>query len=93
MLNTDAANCGACGRACNRTNGLPICAGGTCVSITCNSGFGNCDSDVANGCESNFATNASHCNGCGNRCNFPNRRPLRQRLLHPRHLRRGLWRL
>ncbi len=69
---TDARNCGMCGRACSRVNGTPTCAGGACVSIACNAGFGNCDSNPANGCEVTFAADASHCGACGRPCVFAN---------------------
>jgi len=37
--------------------------------ITCNAGFGNCDSNAgSNGCETNTNTNNSHCGACGNVC-------------------------
>ena len=68
----NASNCGACGSRCDATNGTPTCAGGVCVSIACNSGFGNCDGNLNNGCEADFATNVAHCGGCGNRCVYAN---------------------
>ena len=71
-VNTSVANCGACGAACDATNGTPTCASGACVSIACFPGFGNCDGSLGNGCEVDFASNDRHCGGCGNRCTFPN---------------------
>ncbi len=64
---TDSANCGGCGRACSNTNGTPSCAAGTCA-ITCSAGFGNCDANVTNGCETNTTNNVSNCGACGTRC-------------------------
>src|SRR5262249_22305765 len=52
-LATSPTHCGACGTVCNATNGTPSCATGSC-SITCNPGFGDCDGDPTNGCETNL---------------------------------------
>lgn len=47
---TDKNNCGACGLVCSSKNGTSLCINGAC-SISCNSGFFNCDGNAANGCE------------------------------------------
>lgn len=50
-LMADPDYCGDCENACSTTNvGTRECVGGVCV-IGCASGFANCDSDDANGCE------------------------------------------
>lgn len=68
VLNTDAANCGACGTTCpGAPNATPICSDGSC-STACNSGFADCDQDPSNGCEQNLAGN---CGVCGNTCTLP----------------------
>jgi hypothetical protein len=67
-IETDAMNCGACGRACTIANGTPGCAGGQCAVGTCNVGFGNCDTMAANGCETDTSTAVMHCGGCGMAC-------------------------
>jgi hypothetical protein len=69
--NTDVNNCGGCGVACNKTNGTAACDSGSCT-ITCSSGFANCDGSVTNGCEINTNTSLSHCGGCGQVCNLAN---------------------
>lgn len=61
------ADCGACGTACSRANASATCATGSCAIDTCNTGFGNCDNNGANGCETALNTN-SHCGGCGVTC-------------------------
>ncbi|MFO0608207.1 MAG: hypothetical protein U0324_33890 [Polyangiales bacterium] len=71
-LMTSATNCGTCGRVCSTTNGTPRCVGGTCGIATCNTGFANCDSNAANGCEAAIQTDVNNCGACANRCNFPN---------------------
>lgn len=52
---------------CNSTNGTASCSGATC-RISCSTGFGNCDNNVANGCETNLAGDASNCGACGVVC-------------------------
>ncbi len=69
--NSSPAHCGDCGTACDATNGTATCTAGSC-GITCNTGFANCDGNVANGCETNLGTNPSNCGGCGNVCNSTN---------------------
>lgn len=67
-LLTSAAHCGRCGNACpTPTNATATCASGAC-GFTCNGGFGNCDSNVSNGCETNLSTSALHCGACGRAC-------------------------
>jgi hypothetical protein len=69
---TSSTHCGTCGNACPaRANALPICSGGACASA-CLPGFGECDGDAANGCETNLATSAAHCGSCGRSCAAPN---------------------
>ncbi len=71
---TDPANCGGCGKACSSVNGAPTCVNGGC-QIACNPGFGNCDGNVANGCEVNTTTDAANCGACGAACNLANATP------------------
>ncbi len=69
---TNVAACGACGAACAVTNGTPACVAGRCSVDRCNAGFGDCDADAANGCETDTAASAMHCGMCGRACTFPN---------------------
>ena len=58
---TDAANCGTCGSTCApRANTTVTCATGTCA-YACATGFGDCDGDVANGCEIDLRTSTASC--------------------------------
>jgi hypothetical protein len=66
-LNTDVANCGACDQGCGSAHGTPHCTGGTC-SITCSSGYGDCDGANANGCEINLTNTTENCGTCGRDC-------------------------
>lgn len=70
-LNTDADNCGQCGRACPRQNGTPSCQNGFC-SIACAQGFDDCDHNIVDGCEANLGNDVSNCGLCGNHCSYAN---------------------
>jgi hypothetical protein len=79
-LQTDERHCGACntqcaaGQTCEAgTCASPECAPGTvcqgriCAPLACPAGFGNCDFNPANGCETSLTTD-SNCGGCGIVC-------------------------
>ena len=69
---TSAAHCGRCNNACpTPPNATAACAGGACGVGACNAGFGNCDMNAANGCETNTGTAVAHCGRCGNACPTP----------------------
>ncbi|MDP3273782.1 MAG: hypothetical protein Q8Q09_01210 [Deltaproteobacteria bacterium] len=69
-LNT-TSNCGACGSACTIANGTGTCGSGTCQVASCNAGFGNCDGNPANGCETAL-NSTSNCGVCGRSCSYAN---------------------
>jgi len=71
QLNT-ATDCGTCGAACAASlpNATGSCATGTC-QIVCNTGFADCDSYQANGCETDLNA-TGNCGTCGNACSRPN---------------------
>ena len=63
-----ARHCGACGRACTApAHATATCSASTC-GFTCIEGFGDCDGDASNGCETDLSTSASHCGRCGAAC-------------------------
>ena len=64
-------NCVSCGTVCSRSNAASSCASGTCSISSCNGGFGNCDSNPANGCETPLNT-LTDCNVCGTACSLSN---------------------
>jgi hypothetical protein len=68
----DVNNCGACGNVCSVANGVPQCSGAMCQIKACNTGFGDCDRNAANGCETNLSTSVSNCGACGNVCSAAN---------------------
>jgi len=65
---TTLSNCGACGRTCDLANASESCASGTCTLTSCNAGWGNCDGNATNGCETNLLTSTANCGSCGNNC-------------------------
>ncbi len=50
-LQTDAANCGACGRACRLARATAECVAGACVLDACEENFHDIDGETGNGCE------------------------------------------
>jgi hypothetical protein len=73
---SDAANCGACGRACpGAPNAAPRCVAGAC-QVACRRGFADCDGNPANGCETDLTSDVAHCGTCDSACPaFPNASP------------------
>jgi len=68
----DVAHCSACNQACSFANAAASCANSACVLGACNAGFGNCDDNPANGCETNTRIAVAHCGGCNQPCVVPN---------------------
>ncbi len=70
--NADGANCGRCGNVCpSSPNASASCNAGVCGVGACNRGFGNCDGNLANGCEIDTDNSSANCGACGNRCASP----------------------
>ncbi len=44
------------------------CGDGGVCAYTCNAGFGDCDGNTANGCESTLASDSRNCGACGRAC-------------------------
>jgi len=68
---TSLTNCGACGVPCARTNATATCTTGSCAISSCNGGYGSCDGNDANGCETPTNT-LTNCGGCGVPCSRTN---------------------
>ena len=81
-IDSDVENCGTCGFVCpgdfggirrywelavDPAHGKPVCEQGTC-GYTCSPNFADCDSDIANGCETDILGDPMNCGGCGIRC-------------------------
>lgn len=69
---TTVGSCGACGVACTVAHGTPTCATGSCAVAACDTGYGDCNSDPKDGCESQLGSDVSNCGACGNSCNMAN---------------------
>jgi len=63
-----ATHCGACSRRCDLANATAACTMGQCAVAACAMGFGDCDTNAANGCEADTRTSVSHCGACGTAC-------------------------
>lgn len=69
---SDVNNCGGCEFFCiDPPNGTAGCVDGNCIVASCGAGWGNCDGNTTNGCETNVYTNPNHCGSCGHVCNLP----------------------
>ena len=68
----DPAHCNGCNTPCPAPpNAVATCEQGIC-GFECIGGYGNCDGNPANGCETDLATDISHCGACGSACFFAN---------------------
>jgi hypothetical protein len=65
------AHCAGCDVLCEPDNGFGSCATGVCLVAACNLGFGDCDTQAANGCETLLVT-VTDCGGCEVPCSPPN---------------------
>ena len=63
-------DCGSCGTACSVANATATCATGMCRVEMCDAGFGDCNTNPADGCERPLAT-LTDCGMCGRSCNLP----------------------
>ncbi|MBI5532473.1 MAG: choice-of-anchor L domain-containing protein [Deltaproteobacteria bacterium] len=50
-VDSDPANCGACGTTCTFQHAAGSCTGGKCALGACENGYKDCDTNPANGCE------------------------------------------
>lgn len=66
-LNEDPSNCGECGRVCAVPRATARCSGGACRVGTCETGFGDCNLDATDGCES-WLGSTVNCGRCANAC-------------------------
>lgn len=75
-LLTDRDNCGACGHECrlpgksdSELKETSSCREGMCV-YECDPGFGDCNGDPKDGCETNLWQDPQHCGACGVTCDL-----------------------
>ena len=62
---TDAAHCGACGRACSLPGATAACRGGACAVAACVAPAADCNGAAADGCEVDLRTSPANCGACG----------------------------
>lgn len=68
VTDTDIAHCGACGHPCDAPNETSVtCVAGDC-NYACNASRGDCNEDLADGCEINLLIDSEHCGQCGHQC-------------------------
>jgi hypothetical protein len=67
-LLTTTAHCGACRARCDLDNATSFCAGGECQIQDCIAPYDRCNTDPADGCETNISNDAENCGGCGMAC-------------------------
>jgi hypothetical protein len=68
VLGTDQ-NCAGCGDVCEYENGLGYCNDGVCALGACLDGWGDCNDDDSDGCETPLGT-VEHCSACDDACSF-----------------------
>jgi len=67
-VRSDAKNCGECAVVCGSQGAKKSgCTAGKC-QLTCQSGFGDCDSSAPNGCEVELSSDPKNCGHCGFAC-------------------------
>ncbi len=64
------SDCRGCDDACTYVHGTAVCGAGGCALNGCEGGFGNCDQNAANGCETPLRT-LKDCLACGDACSYP----------------------
>lgn len=68
-FDSDPSNCGACQNVCpypvdmRSGHGTASCSGGRC-GLNCEAGYGNCNGDATDGCETYLRNDPRHCGSC-----------------------------
>ena len=74
--NNDTSHCGTCATQCVTANDTPGCNSGVCVVVSCNTGYGDCNINPADGCETNLNTSTASCGKCNSPCSVANGTPV-----------------
>jgi hypothetical protein len=61
-------NCGSCGHRCTGQHVSWTCAASACVTNGCESGWGDCNGSLADGCETDLTSDTANCGVCGHAC-------------------------
>jgi len=68
-LTSSPAHCGACNTPCQIQHADPVCVDKVCAIGTCVDGWGDCNGNVDDGCETNVkADSKQHCGACNQVC-------------------------
>lgn len=67
-LNSDPDHCGSCLVACDPDHAVSTCESGACAIEECIQGWGDCNLDPSDGCETDVLADAQHCGTCGVAC-------------------------
>jgi Cys-rich repeat protein len=66
---SDVKNCGGCGMVCPAAAHASIaCLNAVCALTMCNVGWGDCDNNAKNGCETPLSNDKNNCGKCGSAC-------------------------
>ncbi|MDY0000802.1 MAG: MopE-related protein [Polyangia bacterium] len=68
-LLSDINHCGSCNHQCTNAHGSTSCVSGVCTPV-CDSGWGNCDGDPSNGCETDLSL-VGNCGTCSSDSQCP----------------------
>lgn len=60
--------CGDCETTCSNAHGGISCENQTCTVTSCDTGYGDCNGDPSDGCETNLVSNDEHCGACARDC-------------------------
>ena len=61
-------SCGDCETACSNAHGGISCENLSCKVTSCEAGYGDCNGDPNDGCETNLVSNDQHCGACARDC-------------------------
>ncbi len=61
-------SCGDCDTTCSSDHGAVECDDGACNMLSCDAGYGDCNDDGKDGCETAITNNAANCGACGRNC-------------------------
>jgi hypothetical protein len=61
-------SCGDCNTSCTNEHGGVICEALACKVTSCDGGYGDCNGDASDGCETALTGNDLHCGACGHDC-------------------------
>ncbi|MBW1808678.1 MAG: carboxypeptidase regulatory-like domain-containing protein, partial [Deltaproteobacteria bacterium] len=65
---TTPATCGSCFNVCNYAHASGSCDQAICSIGTCDTGYGDCNANESDGCETDLRDNLTDCGACDNAC-------------------------